>query len=738
MKTKIKKILSIGIIMALFSPPLNFYLAAAEEKSADAQNIIKQYAASEKPAADYVSDEVIVKFKPEVDLKKDSGKLQAAKTGNASNLEKKEDLKPENLAVFKIKDGKSVDQKIEELQNNPQIDYVQPNFKYKPATISADDTYKDYLWALDNTGQTIDFGDGTVITGTADADMDAPEAWAVSEGNENQTIVAVIDDGVNYAHVDLAANMWDGAACKSENNTTLGDCISGYDYENSDKNPAPNSMSSDDAHGTFIAGMIGAVKNNTEGAIGLAPHAEIMAIKFDLTTAQAIKAVNFAKYNGAKVINASWVGDTEDPALTSAISSFDGLFITAAGNDSQNIDSTPVYPCASAPANIICVAGTDQNDLFDSVYATSNYGATTVDVAAPGSYILSTAGDDSYLYGHGTSFSTAYVSGLAALIWGYRGSSLDSAQVKNVINGQGDTLASLSSKTISGKRINAYSSLSYLSSAKLISSFAFTSPEATGVIDNDNHTIAVTVPYGTSPSSLTPTVTFEGASVSPASGVAQDFSSPVTYTVTALDSSTLAYTVTVTVALNSAKQITSFGFASPVANGSINQSSHTISVTVPKGTNKTSLVPTIVHTGASVSPDSGVAQDFTNPVVYTVTAENSTTQTYTVTVSIHKNSSKKKSTESKRGISTSPKKVLRGHVLTETGKKFSKNSKVALYFSKSPSGPYYNPIIVTTDSKGKFKITYKVPMNKQLGKYKWYAVNLKTGWKSKVSTYTVK
>lgn len=138
--------------------------------------------------------------------------------------------------------------------------------------------------------------------------------------------------------------------------------------------------------------------------------------------------------------------------------------------------------------------------------------------------------------------------------------------------------------------------------------------------------IAVTVPGGTVLTSLTPTITITGASVDPASGAAQDFTNPVTYTVTAVDGSTKAYTVTVTTA--DAKDITQFTISG--IDGVIG-GSH-IAVSLPSGP-VDSLTPTIaVSAGASVSPDTGVAQDFTSPVTYTVTAADSSTKTYTVTV----------------------------------------------------------------------------------------------------------
>jgi hypothetical protein len=167
--------------------------------------------------------------------------------------------------------------------------------------------------------------------------------------------------------------------------------------------------------------------------------------------------------------------------------------------------------------------------------------------------------------------------------------------------------------------------------AKAITAFDITSPVSVmGFIDEAAKTIAVTVPYDTAITSLTPTIKHTGASVSPASDTAQDFTNPVTYTVTAADGSTETYTVTVTVASDSAKEIT--GFTIMGATGVITGTA--IAVTVPYGTSVTSLSPTITHTGASISPVSGEARDFTSPVIYTVTAADSSTATYTVTVTV--------------------------------------------------------------------------------------------------------
>ncbi len=164
------------------------------------------------------------------------------------------------------------------------------------------------------------------------------------------------------------------------------------------------------------------------------------------------------------------------------------------------------------------------------------------------------------------------------------------------------------------------------SSAKDITRFTLAGVD--GAIAGTN--IAVTVPTGTDVTSLAPTIVSTGASVSPASSVAQDFTTPVAYTVTAVDNSTRTYTVTVTVAPSNSKDITRFTLLG--VDGAIAGTG--ISLTLPVGTNLTSLAPTIVHTGVSISPASGVAADFTNPIGYTVTAADGSTQTYTVTAAV--------------------------------------------------------------------------------------------------------
>ncbi len=350
--------------------------------------------------SNYVPNEVLVKFKEgSVDLKTQFGSDGSRSLAKAAGLSVENVFKKGNISVLKSKKTETTGSLISKLKTNPEVEYVQPNFTYHLDSIATNDTHRGLLWALENTGQVIDG-----VTGTNDADIDAPEAWAVNEGTNTSTIVAIIDIGVAYNHPDLIANMWDGTNCKDENNASLGGCNHGYDFENNDKTPMPDEdfYSILDSHGTHIAGTIAAVKNNAKGVIGVAPNVKIMALKMSasITTAEVVRAISFAKYNGAKIISASWGSNTafSDQALYEAIRDFPGLFIASAGNNSHNHDSGSsgdrYYPSDFSVTsslgvglnNVIGVAATDQNDGLASF---SDYGSSSIAVGAPGVNIYS-------------------------------------------------------------------------------------------------------------------------------------------------------------------------------------------------------------------------------------------------------------------------------------------------------------------------------------------------------------
>ena len=333
----------------------------------------------------WVEGEVLIKYKKdEIDLKNSSGTVKSREFSVINNIEKLDSFDNFNIELFKS-NTKSTKDLIDTLKDNINVEYIEPNYRRYVSEINTNDTYKNVLWGLDNIGQSV-AGEYFVHVGQDDKDMDIPEAWSINEGNNSSVIIAVIDSGVAYNHPDLINNMWDGTSCKNENNIFLGNCKHGYDYDNNDNDPLP----SDSSHGTHVAGIIAATKNNGKGVIGVAPNAKIMAIKFGFTTASEIKAIDFAINNGAKIINASFGGNSYSQLEYDAINKFKnagGLFIAAAGNDNNNNDSNPTYPCSYNLDNIICVAATDQNDNLANF---SNYGINSVDVGAPGTNIYST------------------------------------------------------------------------------------------------------------------------------------------------------------------------------------------------------------------------------------------------------------------------------------------------------------------------------------------------------------
>lgn len=180
------------------------------------------------------------------------------------------------------------------------------------------------------------------------------------------------------------------------------------------------------------------------------------------------------------------------------------------------------------------------------------------------------------------------------------------------------------------------------SSEKLINSFAFNNPEATGNIDQSGYTVNITVSAGTDVTKLTPTIQVsQNAIISPASEAQQDFTNPVAYLVTAQDGSTQTYIATVAVAKSSEKSILSFKLSGfdPEVDGTINETNHTVYAVVPDGTDLTKLMSLItVSDKATYSPNSDGYVDFTNPVTYTIAAEDGSTQDYTITVVTESNS----------------------------------------------------------------------------------------------------
>jgi hypothetical protein len=352
---------------------------------------------------------------------------------------------------------------LDELRADPDVRWVQRDGLAHAQAVTTDPWFGE-LWGLRNTGQSINLGAG----GTADADMDVPEAWAQSTGAG--VTVAVVDTGVDPAHEDLqgqlATNpdeMGDGREANDadDDHDGLKDNWRGYDFEYRDNDP-----SDVEGHGSHVAGTIAAHNGNGLGITGLAPDARILPLKAlgDSGTGSwsAISdAFDYAGDAGIRVVNASLGGQGDLPALSDVIAQHPNtLYVVSAGNDNADLDVTSYTPCEVPQPNVLCVGASDFNDTKASF---SNHSPTSVDVFAPGVMVLSMSLDD-YWYMGGTSMASPHVAGEAALLLS-RYPSLTALEVKDAIMQSAEPKAALADYGRDGGRANAQAALALVAAA---------------------------------------------------------------------------------------------------------------------------------------------------------------------------------------------------------------------------------------------------------------------------------
>lgn len=353
--------------------------------------------------------------------------------------------------VLRVLPGKQTEGILQQYQHSGLFEFAEPDFRVQLANVFPNDpSFLDgTLWALNNAGQ-----DG----GAPNADIDAPEAWRVRTSASN-VVVAVIDTGARYTHEDLAGNMW----------THPNDGSHGFNALNGSSDP-----NDDDGHGTRIAGIIGAVGNNGVGTVGIAWRVQIMACKFagqsGGSVSDALACLDYARTNGARIINASWGLDEFSVALSNSIHALRAagiLVVAAAGNSGRDIDVVARYPASYNLDNIIAVTATTRRD---ELYPLSNLGPTNVDLAAPGDEIYSTdsQSDTSYALDFGTSMATAYVTGAAALLR-VANPGETPAQIISRILDSVDPLPFLNGNCVSGGRLNLRKALGVPVSHPLLS-----------------------------------------------------------------------------------------------------------------------------------------------------------------------------------------------------------------------------------------------------------------------------
>jgi subtilisin family serine protease len=397
-------------------------------------------------------------------IRRDPGLSAAERTGVRADagVEFDHRLRLADAEVVSVP-ASEADAALAALRADPDVQWAQRDAGVTAQASTNADTFWGLLWGLNNTGQMIDG-----VGGTADADMDVPEAWSLATGAG--VTVAVVDTGVDADHEDLAGEIAvnggeTGAGRESNGIDDDGDGLvddwRGYDFSYRDNDPSDIK-----GHGSHVTGTIVATNANGKGISGLAPDAKVLMLKALGDNGQGAwsdlaDAFDFAGDQGIRVVNASLGGAGYVPVIDDVIAQHPNtLYVVSAGNDNANLDTSTYYPCEAVEANVLCVGASDNRDTRASF---SNYSPTAVDVFAPGVAIASTTGGDYYYY-DGTSMAAPHITAEAALLL-QRDPSLTAAQLKATIVSSADAKAALASFGLNGGRANARAALDLVSPA---------------------------------------------------------------------------------------------------------------------------------------------------------------------------------------------------------------------------------------------------------------------------------
>ncbi|HEY5782729.1 MAG TPA: S8 family peptidase [Lysobacter sp.] len=406
------------------------------------------------------ADQLLVKYRD------GSTSAQQAAVRNGLGAQKLETVRggKGEIALLRMPAGRDLASAISSLSSNPAVEYAEPNWTYQHNATS-NDTYatNGSLWGM--------YGDASSPANQYGSQ--AAEAWGAGHTDCSNVYVGVIDEGIYYNHEDLTNVVWtnpyDPVDGVDNDGNGYADDTRGWDFDGNSSNI--NSGGANDDHGTHVTGTIAGVGGNGKGVAGVCwSGAKIISAKFlgrrGGTTANAIKAVDYITdlktRHGLNIVatNNSWGGGGFSQGLQDAIGRANTasiLFIAAAGNDAYNNDATASYPSGYPNANIIAVASITSTGGLSSF---SQWGATTVDIGAPGSGIWSTVPVSSkgsvvsgYASYNGTSMATPHVAGAAAL---YKSShpGATAADVKAAILGSAVPTPSLQGKVLTNGRLN--------------------------------------------------------------------------------------------------------------------------------------------------------------------------------------------------------------------------------------------------------------------------------------------
>ncbi|HEU5062898.1 MAG TPA: S8 family serine peptidase [Solirubrobacterales bacterium] len=311
----------------------------------------------------YVPGEVIVRFEP------GASRAERREARRAADATFEDPLLVPRAELDEVEG--SVKEAIRRLERQPGVAYAQPNFRYEALAVAApNDSFFANLWGLSDPA-------------LPKPGVSALEAWEETEGNGQ--VIAVVDTGVDLTHPDIEPNLWENPAPDPTDQD-----LHGYDFVDDDGDPDEFQF-----HGTHVAGTAAAVAGNATGIAGVAPKAEIMAVRVldgngSGSTADIGAGIAYAAENGADVINLSLGGPGGgDKAMSDAVdlaAANDAVVVAAAGNEGEDNEEVPSVPCVLPQANLICVAAVNE---IGALAGFSNWGAGSVDLAAPGTKILS-------------------------------------------------------------------------------------------------------------------------------------------------------------------------------------------------------------------------------------------------------------------------------------------------------------------------------------------------------------
>jgi subtilisin family serine protease len=331
---------------------------------------------------------------------------------NAVDADLVERLSPAGLVRVQVGPATSLVAAEAALEQRPDVRYAEPNYRYSLHATPNDPLFSQ-LWGLQQAN---------------DADIDATDAWNLTTESLG-VAVAVVDTGVAYTHPDLAANI-----------------VPGWDFFSHDNDPS-------DAvgHGTHVAGTIGAFGNNGTGVSGVNWRARLMPLRVgdasNIPASALIEAFDHACRSGVRIVNGSFGGFSASSAIHDAIARCPAaLFVFSAGNSTSSNDARPVFPCNDPSPNVVCVAASNESDQLAPF---SNYGSS-VELAAPGTNILSTVLGNGYGFASGTSMAAPHVAGAAALVLARR-PSLTSLQLRQALMSSADTNPALAGRVATGR-----------------------------------------------------------------------------------------------------------------------------------------------------------------------------------------------------------------------------------------------------------------------------------------------